>query len=165
MIKHVAECFVVCRSVCKKIVGKHLKVDIENIQFDYGKNGKPYLKGKQNLHFNISHSKDMAVLGIHYGSPIGIDVEFIDEKCDILPLMDLFMYEHEKKWVLETDTLSRFFIIWTLKEAILKKTGTGISNEGFPTIEINAVGSYQYKNDGLYSRAISDGKYMISVCV
>jgi phosphopantetheinyl transferase len=165
MIKHVSECFVVCRSICKKILGKHLKVDIENILFDYGKNGKPYLQNEKNLHFNISHSKDIAVLGIYYGSPIGIDVEFVDEKCDILPLMDLFMHEHEKKWVWETDTLNRFFVIWTLKEAILKKTGVGISNEGFPTIEINAAGSHKHKDDGLYSLAISDGKYMISVCV
>jgi 4'-phosphopantetheinyl transferase len=165
MIRHVAERFVVCRSICKKILSEHLSIDVKNINFDYGKNGKPYLKNEQNLHFNISHSRDMAVLGIRYGSSIGVDVEFIDEKYDIFPLMDLFMYEHEKKWALETNTLNRFFIIWTLKEAIMKKTGTGISEDGFPVITIMDNNIYKCDSETLHCSFISNAGHVISVCL
>jgi phosphopantetheinyl transferase len=166
MIKHAAERSVVCRSICKKILSEHLKVDIEKISFNYGKNGKPYLlQNEKNLHFNISHSKGLAVLGICYDSPIGIDVEFIDEKCNIFPLMDFFMYEDEKKWTLETDTLNRFFIIWTLKEAILKKTGIGISGDGFPVIMIEDNNIYKCDARILHCSFISNADYMMSICI
>jgi 4'-phosphopantetheinyl transferase len=165
MIRHVGERFVVCRSICKKILSEHLSVDIENINFDYEKNGKPYLKNEQNLHFNISHSRDIAILGIRYGSSIGVDVEFIDEKCDIFPLMDLFMHEHEKKWALETDTLNRFFIIWTLKEAVMKKTGTGISEDGFPVITIEDNNIYKCDAGTLHCNFISGADYVMSICI
>jgi phosphopantetheinyl transferase len=49
MIKHVAERFVLCRSICKKILSEHLSIGVKNINFDYGKNGKPYLENEQNL--------------------------------------------------------------------------------------------------------------------
>jgi 4'-phosphopantetheinyl transferase len=164
MIMPVSERFVLCRSICKKILSEQLSVSHKEINFSYEKNGKPYLKNEKNLHFNISHSKDLAVLGI-YHSPIGIDVEFIDEKCDISNLMDSFMNEQEKEWVLNENIKNRFFTLWTLKEAVLKKTGLGISDEGFPSIEIGQYGSFNHGGDILYSFSINDGKYMLAICV
>ncbi|MDR2107262.1 MAG: 4'-phosphopantetheinyl transferase superfamily protein [Holosporaceae bacterium] len=164
MIKPVSERFVLCRAACKKILSKQLSVSHEQIRFIREKNGKPYLKNEKNLHFSISHSKDMAVLGI-YHAPIGIDVEFIDEKCDMLSLMDFFMNEQEKEWVLSKNTGNRFFTVWTLKESILKKTGLGISDKGFPSLETEEDNSFGHGDDVLYSFPVNDGKYILSICV
>jgi 4'-phosphopantetheinyl transferase len=164
MIEPVSERFVFCRSVCKKILSWHLGIDIEKIKFNYERNGKPYIKNERGLHFNVSHSKDVAILGIHH-SPIGVDVEFIDDKCDVCSLMDFFMHEHEKQWAEKENTLHRFFSIWTLKEAILKKSGTGISESKFPPIEIEGDDSFFSDAGRLYCSIIDNNKYVLAICI
>jgi phosphopantetheinyl transferase len=70
-----------------------------------------------------------------------------------------------KKWALETDTLNRLFIIWTLKEAILKKTGIGISEDGFPVITIEDNNIYKCGTGTLHCSFINDADYVMSICV
>lgn len=50
--------------------------------------------------------------------------------------MDEFTFSDEKRWVLEKESIYRFFMLWTMKEAIFKQHGNGISSNGFPKIRI-----------------------------
>ncbi|RXM38554.1 4-phosphopantetheinyl transferase [Chryseobacterium sp. CH21] len=87
-------------------------------------NKKPYLKG-YDLHFNISHSKDLVVCAIaEY--PLGIDVEFNDPKVSYLDFTfqmttSEFQEIHESE-----DKIKSFFTYWTRKEAIIKAHGAGM---------------------------------------
>lgn len=95
--------------------------------------------------FNISYSNNIGILSISEKSQIGIDVELIDEKCDFKKLMDIFMFANDKQWVLEEESVYRFFTLWTMKEAVLKQSGDGISTKGFPKITIKN-NKFQYNN-------------------
>ena len=159
MLYSASQKFIVCRAICKQIIGE--KLNIENINFDYLTHGKPYIKNCENFFFNISHSNNIGIIGISEKSSIGVDIEFVDNGCKFKELMDEFMFSHEKRWVLETESIYRFFMLWTMKEAILKQSGEGISSNGFPPIKIR-------KNVGWYNEReiktffIEGKKYVIS---
>lgn len=91
-------------------------------------NGKPYLKGYPEIHFNISHCNGLAVCAFH-NHPIGIDAE----QPGYFPrvLINKALSAEEKSFlqaisaspVLEQEWFYRF---WTLKEAYVKLSGTGL---------------------------------------
>ena len=88
-----------------------------------GEYGKPYLKN-EGVHFNISHSGNMAMCAIHT-KPVGTDIERIRPVGS--GLAERIMSEEEQKAygrVLDKERL--FYRIWTLKEAFIKYKGLRI---------------------------------------
>ena len=124
----------------------------ENIVFERETNGKPYLKNKS-VHFNISHSESLVAVAVS-DRDVGVDLE---KTCEVNPkLTDRYFTENEKKYinVKSPDWQTRFFEVWTKKEAILKKSGLGLRvklNE-LETDECNTVKTF--KLDG----------FVLSVC-
>lgn len=86
-------------------------------------NGKPYIENDP-VYFSISHSKNVAAVAI---SPVnvGVDVEYIDN-ID-LKIAERFFTKEEYNEIKSSENPDRtFFRIWTLKESLLKLTGTGM---------------------------------------
>lgn len=112
----------------RSIIAEQLKLKNEQINFGKSKFGKPYLKSFKDFHFNISHSGEFIVCAIS-SNPIGIDIEQV--KCiDYKNIAEKFFTESEVKYILDsnyTDSLSRFYRIWTLKESYIKCHGMGLS--------------------------------------
>jgi 4'-phosphopantetheinyl transferase len=82
------------------------------------------------MHFNLSHSGDLAVLAISASGPIGIDLEFIDRHIDIPGLARSCFNEAEEQSILALpvpEQAARFFAFWTAKEAHMKLSGQGMS--------------------------------------
>lgn len=92
----------------------------DEIEIVRTKNGKPCLKGNQDIHFNISHSDELVVC-IVSDKPVGIDVQKI--KPVPLSVINRVCSEEELKSNLSS---SEFIKLWTMKEAVLKRNGTGI---------------------------------------
>ncbi|MDQ6630282.1 MAG: 4'-phosphopantetheinyl transferase, partial [Verrucomicrobiota bacterium] len=69
--------FVVARGFLRKILGSYLKIEPREIIFDYGAHGKPVLRGKKSLQFNLSHSGDLMLCAISRERDLGIDLEKI----------------------------------------------------------------------------------------
>ncbi|WP_300691680.1 4'-phosphopantetheinyl transferase superfamily protein [Chryseobacterium sp.] len=87
-------------------------------------NKKPYLKNSD-LHFNISHSKDI-VTCIIAEFPIGIDIEFTNPEINYMDFK-FQMTEAEFQEIYETeDKVKGFFTYWTRKEAVIKAHGSGM---------------------------------------
>lgn len=91
--------------------------------------GKPYLAGLPDIHFNITHCHRLVACAFS-GRPIGIDGELPGAFENAL-IKKVFSPE-EKYFFYQTATTAElriqwFFKFWTLKEAYVKKTGTGIS--------------------------------------
>lgn len=99
----------------------------EDISFGYSNYGKPFCKGHEYLHFNISHSGEWIVCAMDV-SPVGIDVELI-APIDIEVAEQYFSKEeYELLAALSGDEQTRFFYhLWTCKESYLKLNGMGLS--------------------------------------
>jgi len=90
--------------------------------------GKPFLRGSQNLHFNISHAGDYVVCAVA-GCPVGIDIEaetIID--CEGIARFAYNAADH-RAWRAQPpeDKLAYFYRLWTLKESLSKAVGLGLS--------------------------------------
>ena len=94
--------------------------------FEYGEHGKPYIVGHPDIHFNVSHCREAVVCAVS-DRPVGIDVESIREYND--SLVHYTMNDHELQCISQAGRPEVAFIrLWTMKEAKLKLTGEGITN-------------------------------------
>lgn len=91
---------------------------INSFETETGENGKPFIKGNNNIHFNISHTGGGVAVAVD-NSPVGIDIQ------DILPVRDGVIErcfsDGEKQIVLKSNSPDRSFTrLWTLKESAIK---------------------------------------------
>ena len=95
--------------------------------FAQDEHGKPYLKDRKDLCFNLSHSGSKVFCAVS-SREIGCDVERI--RRTRLKLARRFFCEEEYRALLdcvEGDAQDRLFCwYWTLKESFLKATGLGL---------------------------------------
>lgn len=89
----------------------------------YGENGKPYLADKSDTYFSITHSEKWVFLAVA-DCKIGIDAQMPRKVCPRLAARSTS--PEELSWVKE-NTEPNFTRLWTMKEAYLKYTGTGLT--------------------------------------
>jgi len=112
--------------------------------------GKPY--AKNGIFFNVSHSGNCAAL-VFGENETGVDIEKINE--DNLYLAEHIFTKQELQWI-SPEPVSRFHILWSIKESILKATGTGLySSVSFPEIypesnHISVDGRTYYFSYGIF---------------
>lgn len=123
--------FTVARSTLRQFLGCYLKQNPKHIQFDYLKNGKPFIK-ESNIEFNLSHSGDWGLLAIGQNEALGIDIEFFSSRPYQGIAEELFSEEEcmALKELPKTAKTLGFFHIWAQKEAFIKASGLGLS---YPT--------------------------------
>ena len=97
----------------KEMVLEEYNLDIDQLTLYYNEFNKPYFK---EFCFNISHSKDLIVVGIS-NSDIGVDIQYIDKTKDIDKLA---------KKINSNNDYYDFYKTFSVKEAKSKKIGTGL---------------------------------------
>ena len=115
----------------RRILGAYLGREPERLLFGANSLGKPELVTDAHthpIHFNLSHSRNIALLAISIDTELGIDVE------DLLPIEPEVAESHfspTERAALSTlegaAWLQGFYHCWTRKEAILKAEGVGLS--------------------------------------
>lgn len=117
----------------KKVYGLSLPIGNEGTaqlerMLSKGKNGKPYLHGYPEIHFNISHSGEYAVCALA-GVPVGIDIQI----CQPLRgrrLLERTMNIREQEDIRNADEPEKAFaFFWAKKESYLKWSGEGITRD------------------------------------
>lgn len=107
--------------------------DARELRFQAGEFGKPWLVDVPQLHFNLSHSQDQAVLAATWIGPVGIDVERVDDEFPVQEIAREYFVGEERAAIENAPTKDqrtlRFFQYWTAKEAVMKVTGLGMSLE------------------------------------
>ena len=96
----------------------------ENLIFEHGPSGKPFLRDLPDVHFNISHTKGLVVCAVGTAS-VGIDAEQIRSyPKSVLRKMT----EKERLYIAQAKSPDEAFMrVWTMKEAMIKLTGEGLS--------------------------------------
>lgn len=121
--------------LARKAITDWCDVPVEGIVFDKTETGKPYAKGLP-VEFNISHSGNMVVCVVD-DKPVGIDIEKIrpiDLKVakricteeEQIYLFGCTPTDQDFIYTSDRGMLTRFFKIWTAKEAYCKLKGIGI---------------------------------------
>lgn len=105
--------------------------DPATLQFACGPHGKPELAGPHagKLQFNLSHTDSLLVLAVSHRHAVGVDVEAVTRKVELLALAKRYFAAHEYEELRNLDEgaqRERFFALWTLKEAWLKACGLGL---------------------------------------
>ncbi|MGE3819795.1 MAG: 4'-phosphopantetheinyl transferase superfamily protein [Isosphaeraceae bacterium] len=122
--------FVAGRGRLREILATYLGCTPGELDFSYGPQGKPALHPACGLEFNLSHSADVAILGVTRGTPLGVDVERVDPLRDVQGILDRFFATGEQAEFHtrpDDDPHLRFYRGWARKEAFLKALGTGLS--------------------------------------
>ncbi|MDB9310945.1 4'-phosphopantetheinyl transferase superfamily protein [Aphanizomenon sp. CS-733/32] len=124
--------FMAGRGTLRTILGQYLDIAPKQVEFEYQPRGKPLLAAKfadQGLLFNLSHSQDLALLGVSYQHQIGVDLEYIRTMSDLEGLAKRFFSAREYEYLRLLSPAQQqqiFFRYWTCKEAYLKATGDGL---------------------------------------
>lgn len=119
------------RKGLKELYGISLGEEELTANLSAGLHGKPYLKNREDIHFNISHCEGMIVCAFS-DEPVGVDVEQVRKIRDSLPKRVLTEKEQEfLKQYKENEPLyyEFFFRFWTLKESYIKWDGSGLFKE------------------------------------
>lgn len=118
------------RAGLRRILGDHLGIDPSAVVLRETRWGKPVLEPPFDaVHFNLSHSDDLAAVVVSEGGPVGIDLEPLDRASSLLECVDIFCHPREIESLPEDpeSRARRLLEIWTGKEALLKALGTGLS--------------------------------------
>ena len=108
-----------------------VKDKISDIEISIDENGKGRIDNRDNLFFNISHSKDYVVLALS-DEEVGIDIQEIKPLKANVPKRFFTDLDNEYIDQNEEERTERFTKVWSAKESFAKLTGNGIG-EGFAT--------------------------------
>ncbi|MCM1206740.1 MAG: 4'-phosphopantetheinyl transferase superfamily protein [Firmicutes bacterium] len=107
---------------------------IRDLEFSLGEHGKPEIKGRPDIRFNLSHCRCAVACAVD-SVPVGVDIERTGRYSRSLAERTLSAAElHSILYASEDTSLARkpeetdlmFTVLWTKKEALLKLLGTGI---------------------------------------
>ncbi len=121
----------------RRVISEETGLDGGALEFVTLENGKPVLKGGA-VHFSISHSGEIAAVAVNKHCRVGIDVEKIVPVnsriarrvfCDEEIAFVFGSPDIPAGAVEDREALERFFRVWTYKEAYVKMTGQGITDD------------------------------------
>lgn len=128
----------------------------EQIHIRVGSSGKPFLLNNQGLHYNVSHTKG-AIIAIVALENVGIDIERVRKWNR--RIVEKFFTENEQRYILSSESEyvrnTRFYEVWTKKEAFLKWLGTGLDAEldSFDVFEQPNIVTWHYS------------EFIVSICM
>jgi 4'-phosphopantetheinyl transferase len=122
--------YILGRALLRWVLGNALGVSPPAVPIVRGVRGRPQLADGVGIDFNVSHTRDVALIGIAHTRRIGVDVERVDRDVRADGLARKFLTSAEQATLSplpETERRARFLRYWTCKEAMSKATGDGLS--------------------------------------
>ncbi|MGD2085213.1 MAG: 4'-phosphopantetheinyl transferase superfamily protein [Candidatus Aminicenantes bacterium] len=141
----------------------------EDISFTTNDYGKPFLKDRNDVQFNLSHS-GVWVVGVIDHQIVGIDVERVQE-IDLDISKNYFSPDEHEDLMSKGDKFDYFFTLWALKESYIKILGKGLSHplNAF-SIKFTSTGEIIIKVEGqrvgdiFFRQYDIDKAYKMAVC-
>ena len=124
----------VTRALLRTVLSRYAPLAPQQWVFANNAHGKPEVANAeplaQGLSFNLSHTRGLIVLGVRRGGALGVDVEHLHARRALLDAGNAVFSDAERDALAllsGDEQQQRFFQYWTLKEAYLKASGTGMS--------------------------------------
>jgi 4'-phosphopantetheinyl transferase len=122
--------FISARAGLRSILGLYLNISPKDVQILQTPEGKPFIENSE-LQFNLSHSHELALYAVTFGTRVGVDIEKMKTTYNEAVAKRFFSSEEYDLFSKLPEEQKRidFYKIWTGKEAIVKALGEGL---GFP---------------------------------
>jgi len=125
--------FIAGRGALRAILAPYLGQSAAALRFTYSDHGKPTLAEEfagANLHLNLAHTGDLALIAVTNVGDVGVDIESIRPIKNVDDLVARFFSARENELFQQVPAAEKpaaFFNLWTRKEALLKATGEGLT--------------------------------------
>ena len=125
--------FALCRAALRALLCRRLGCRNERLAFGSSDHGKPYALVRGNpapISFNVSHSGDHGLIALAEEGRLGVDVEERLPRRDLDGLIETVLGPDEQARLALAHgyrKLHLFYFFWTLKEALVKALGLGLS--------------------------------------
>ncbi len=132
--------FVVGRGLLRTLLSRYSRIEPSQVRFSYGQNGKPALVDSNEgaIGFNLSHSGGLIVYAVNGGPDVGIDMELVRPIADVWHLAERVLSGKEQAALhaLQAEKRDEAFLrCWTRKEAYLKVSGDGLTDEALTQLD------------------------------
>ena len=120
--------FVAAHVGLREVLARYLGTASDSVRLDADAHGKPVLADGR-LQFNLSHSDAVALVALAWDRAVGVDVERIDPRRDVLALAERGLEPAEAAIVRAAppeDRAAVFHRAWARREAVVKCTGAGL---------------------------------------
>lgn len=130
---HLQHQYLITRALQRQVLSRYEpSIGPDQWGFDQTDYGKPFITNplRQALFFNVSHTDGLVVIAVSRQSVLGVDVEYGQRVLDDLPLMRRCFTDAEWQWLMSLSPNAQvqlFWKLWTLKEAVIKAEGKGVS--------------------------------------
>lgn len=125
--------FLAARLALRRLLGQYLDLPAANVSLAYNPFGKPLL-GKTHgdvLRFNLAHTSELALVAVTRGCDVGVDIERLRAVNRLESIANRYLHPAESTGILAAAVelqQEAFLRCWTAKEAVIKATGTGLSD-------------------------------------
>lgn len=120
------------RAALRWILAQRLGIAPERVSIEQDERGRPRLAGRTDVDFNVSNTRNIALVGAVDlpGMRIGVDVEYEDRALHHVGLARKYLTPREQSAIASLDAEAHrraFLRLWTCKEAMGKATGQALS--------------------------------------
>jgi 4'-phosphopantetheinyl transferase len=125
--------YVLAHALARTLLSQLTGAEPQGLRFALGEHGRPELDFpalRPRLRFNISHTHGLVACALALEHDVGVDVEHVERRLEIGRVAPSVFSQEERRALapLEGDALrTRFFQLWTLKEAYIKARGMGLA--------------------------------------
>lgn len=125
--------FALCRAALRANLCERLACTNDQLAFGFRKHGKPFaiVDGlPSTASFNVSHSGKHGLIALAPSGQLGVDVEERMARHDLDGIGEMVFGLREQSALAEltgNGKIQLFFMLWTIKEALIKALGTGFS--------------------------------------
>jgi len=138
-------------------------INIEDLIIRKNKYGKPFIRNRDNLYYNVSHSENIVVCVIS-SNKIGVDISYVKDVN--INVAKQFCNEDEFRYItLSSDYKKSLFKIFSLKESYIKMLGRSLMD--IKNVEVIMDGNLltvKSKHNIRISFIENIDEYLISIC-
>lgn len=125
--------FLAGRSLLRIVLSKYTAIPPHLWRFRVNDFGKPTIESPAtgpDLRFSVTHTSSVAAVAVAVGFQVGVDAECVSRSTDWQTVAEKYFAPEEWGYLeslSDAEQRAGFFQIWTLKEALLKAVGQGLS--------------------------------------